>query len=196
MTKYPNISDKDFYKKISIIFKKFKIKEKKLTLQDICYPKKYKLQIPQEFVSNFMNKNTPYKGLLLYHQIGAGKTCAAISIAENFKKIMNILVVVPAALIGNFYKELRSGCTDDEYITYKNMDNLNNLKPSSAKYREIIKKTNKEINKYYTVLSYNKFVEKLQNKKIKLKNTLLIIDEVQNVVSEHGTFYSTIYNFP
>ena len=194
MTKYPKISDKDFYKKISIIFKKFKIKEKKLTLQDICYPKKYKLQIPQEFVSNFMNKDTPYKGLLLYHQIGAGKTCAAISIAENFKKIMNILVVVPAALIGNFYKELRSGCTDDEYITYKNMDNLNNLKPSSAKYREIIKKTNKEINKYYTVLSYNKFVEKLQNKKIKLKNTLLIIDEVQNVVSEHGTFYSTIYN--
>merc|ERR1711998_625912 len=100
---------------------------------------------------------------------------------------------VPAALVGNFYKELRSGCTDEEYITSKTMNDLNNLKPSSTKYKEIIKKTNKKINNYYTVLSYNKFVEKLQNKKIKLKNTLLIIDEVQNVVSEHGTFYRTIY---
>ena len=32
------------------------------------------------------------------------------------------------------------------------------------------------------------------NKRIKLDNTLLIIDEVQNIVSEHGTFYKTIYN--
>ena len=154
MTKYPKISDKDFYKKISIIFKKFKIREKKLSIQDICYPKKFKLQLPQEFVSNFMNKDTKYKGLLLYHQIGAGKTCAAISIAENFKKTMNVLVVVPAALIGNFLKELRSGCTEDEYITYENIKKLNELKPSSTKYKEIIKKTNKKINKYYTVLSY------------------------------------------
>ena len=193
MTKYPKISDNEFYKKINTIFKKFKIKEKKLTLEDICYPKKFKLQIPQEFVSNFINKDTPYKGILLYHQIGAGKTCAAISIAENFKKTKNILVVVPAALIGNFYKELRSGCTEDEYISYKNINQLNSLKPSSKEYKEIIKKTNSKINKYYTVLSYNKFVEKLQKKSIKLVNTLLIIDEVQNVVSEHGTFYNTIY---
>ena len=193
MTKYPKISDNEFYKKINTIFKKFKIKEKKLTLEDICYPKKFKLQIPQEFVSNFINKDTPYKGILLYHQIGAGKTCAAISIAENFKKTKNILVVVPAALIGNFYKELRSGCTEDEYISYKNINQLNSLKPASKEYKEIIKKTNSKINKYYTVLSYNKFVEKLQKKSIKLVNTLLIIDEVQNVVSEHGTFYNTIY---
>ena len=85
MAKYPKIEDKDFYKKISTIFNKFKIKDKKLNLDDICYPEKFKLQIPQQMVSNFINPSTPYKGILLFHQIGAGKTCAAVSIAENFK---------------------------------------------------------------------------------------------------------------
>ena len=86
MVKYPKIDDIDFYNKINKIFKKFKIKNDKLTSDQICYPSKFKLQLPQKFVSEFINPSTPYKGLLLFHQIGAGKTCAAISIAENFKK--------------------------------------------------------------------------------------------------------------
>ena len=194
MTKYPKIEDKNFYDKISIIFKKFKIPNKKLDLDDICYPNKFKLQIPQQMVSNFINPSTPYKGLLLFHQIGAGKTCAAVSIAENFKNKMNILVVTPASLMGNFYKELRSECTDEEYLLPKDRKILNKLGPNSVKFKETIKKVNNKINNFYTILSYNKFVEKLDNKKIKLNNTLLIIDEVQNIVSEHGTFYKTIYN--
>ena len=40
----------------------------------------------QIFLSNFINPETPYKGLLLFHGTGTGKTCAAISIAENFKE--------------------------------------------------------------------------------------------------------------
>ena len=86
MVKYPKIDDIDFYNKINQIFKKFKIKNENLTSDQICYPSKFKLQLPQKFVSEFINPSTPYKGLLLFHQIGAGKTCAAISIAENFKK--------------------------------------------------------------------------------------------------------------
>ena len=84
MPKYPKIDDKDFYKKITRLFNKYRIKNKKHKLKEICYPKKFELQIPQQFVSEFINPNTPYKGLLIYHQIGAGKTCAAVSIAENW----------------------------------------------------------------------------------------------------------------
>jgi hypothetical protein len=193
MTRYPKISNEDFYKKVSKLFKKFKIKDKRLNMDEICYPSKFKLQLPQQFVSEFMTPSTPYKGLLLFHQIGAGKTCAAVSIAENFKGKKNILVVTPASLMGNFYKELRSECTGDEYLKPSVRKEFNKLKPSSDKYKEIIKKVNKKIDKYYTVLSYNKFVEKIQKKRIKLNNTLLIIDEVQNVVSEHGSFYKAIY---
>jgi len=193
MTKYPKITNEDFYDKISKIFKKYLIKNKKLKLEDICYPPKYKLQLPQQFTSEFINIGTPYKGLLLFHQIGAGKTCAAISIAENFKKSKNILIITPASLMGNFYNELRSECTNDEYLKPIDRKSLNEYKPSSKKYKEIIKKINKKIDKYYTILSYNKFVDKLQKNKIKLQNTLLVIDEVQNIVSEHGTFYREIY---
>lgn len=194
MSKFPKINNEEFYKKISELFKRFKIKDKRLNMEEICFPSKFKLQLPQKFTSEFMTPSTPYKGLLLFHQIGAGKTCAAVSIAENFKRKKNILIITPASLIGNFYKELRSECTNDEYLKPSLRKEMNKLNPSSDKYKEIIKKVNKKINKFYTVLSYNKFVEKLKNKKIKLVNTLLIIDEVQNIISESGSFYKTIYN--
>lgn len=194
MPKYPNIDDDDFYKKITKLFNKYRIKDKKYKLKEICYPKRFKLQIPQQFVSEFINPNTPYKGLLIYHQIGAGKTCAAVSIAENWKKKRNIIVVTPASLMGNFYDELRSQCTGNEYLTPKDRAIFDGLKPASSKYNQMIKKIDAKIDKYYTVFSYNKFVEKLNNKKINLKNTLLIVDEVQNIVSERGSFYKTISN--
>ena len=192
MPKYPKIDDKDFYRKITRLFNKYRIKNKKHKLKEICYPKKFELQIPQQFVSEFINPNTPYKGLLIYHQIGAGKTCAAVSIAENWKKKRNILVLTPASLMGNFYDELRSRCTGDEYLTPKDRLIFDGLKPASSKYNEMIKKIDKKINQFYTVLSYNKFITKLNEKKINLKNTLLIVDEVQNIVSERGTFYKII----
>ncbi len=56
--------------------KPYEIKDKKLILDDICYPTKYKLESPQQFTKEFMNTDTPYKGLLFFHQIGAAKTCA------------------------------------------------------------------------------------------------------------------------
>ena len=170
MSKYPKIDNNEFYKKIYKLFKRFKIKDKRLNMDEICFPSKFKLQLPQQFVSEFMTPSTPYKGILLFHQIGAGKTCAAVSIAENFKKSKNIIVVTPASLMGNFFKELRSNCTGDEYLKPVDRKKLSNYKPNESKYKEIIKKVDKKINKYYTILSYNKFVEKLKNKKIKLSS--------------------------
>jgi hypothetical protein len=156
-------------------------------------PKKYELQLPQEFLSQFINPSTPYKGVLVYHRIGAGKTCTAVRVGEVFKKKRKIIVVLPASLKGNFRTELRSLCAGTEYITNAERDILKKLHPSDSKYKEIIKKTDERIDKYYTIYSYNKFIENIQNKKIKLNNTLLIIDEIQNMVSEEGTYYTELY---
>ena len=57
--------------------------------------------------------------MLIYHKIGAGKTCAGVNICEQWKHKKNIVVVVPASLVGNFYKELRSECAGEEYIPNK-----------------------------------------------------------------------------
>lgn len=36
-------------------------------------------------MSKIMNELTPYKGLLLFHEVGTGKTISAITIAEGLK---------------------------------------------------------------------------------------------------------------
>ena len=191
MVKYPNINDKDFQKKIKKIFHEFKIKSKKQSLKDFCYPKKFTFQLPQLFVAEFLNPNTSYKSILLYHRIGAGKTCAAIQIAEKWKKYKKILLIGPASLKTNFYKELRSDCTRNEYITPKEKQQLKDLSPDSKEYLTIIDKVNDRIHEYYEIYSYHKFVELYNDKKIKLKNTLMIVDEVHNIISEDGSFYNT-----
>ena len=41
--------------------------------------------IHQQIVRDYINIYTPYRGLLLYHGLGAGKTCNSIGIAEGMK---------------------------------------------------------------------------------------------------------------
>jgi superfamily II DNA or RNA helicase len=198
--KYPDIDDNDFSKKIGAIYKQYKIKLQKQSLKEICYPVKFTYQKPQLFVAQYINPSTPYKSMLIYHKIGAGKTCAGVNICEQWKEKKNIVVVVPASLVGNFYKELRSECAGEEYITNKERKRLAELNPDNAEYIKIIAIVKKRIDKYYTILSYHKFVSLAQDRKINLKNSLLLIDEVQNIVSEGGTFYTTfmkaIYSAP
>lgn len=182
------------YKKINDKYKKYKLNKKKESMKEICKPKNFKLQPQQKFLSEYFTNTASKKGLLIYHKIGAGKTCTAISICENLKKKMNILIVLPASLINNFRNELRSKCPGDNYISNEERNLLKKYKPSSRDFKKIIKKSDNEINKYYTIYSYHKFVDLCYEKKIKLKNTLLVIDEVQNMVSESGTFYKNLKN--
>jgi superfamily II DNA or RNA helicase len=194
MGKYPSIKDDNFYEKINKTYKQFKIKKSNKTYEQWCFPKNFTLQLPQQFLSNFINPNTPYMDLLIYHRIGSGKTCTAIQIAEKFKKQKRLIVVVPASLRGNFRNELRSLCAGESYMTNKEREMLNNLDPSDKKYMEIIDKTDERIDKYYELYSYNKFVELVENDELNLRNALLIIDEVQNMISEQGAFYWSLYN--
>jgi superfamily II DNA or RNA helicase len=191
---YPKIKDNDFSKKINKIYKRFKIPKKKKTLRQICLPKGYELQLPQKFSSEFINPSTQYKGILIYHRIGSGKTCTAIRIAEKWKKLRKIIVVVPASLKNNFRNELRSQCAGNTYLKPVERIQLMSLHPTDSLYKEIINKSNERIDKYYEIYSYNKFVEIAQNNKINLRNKLLVIDEIQNMVSEKGTYYETLYN--
>ena len=170
---------------------KYKIKSDDKSMKEICIPKKFKLQISQKFLGDFF-KFSKLKGILVYHKIGAGKTCTAINMAEKMKHKMNILVVLPASLIGNFKDEVRSECPGDEYISKTDREKLKKLNPKDYKFQKIIEKSDKLINKFYTIYSYNKFVELIKNNKIKLKNNLLIIDEIQNMISEDGSFYRNL----
>lgn len=190
---YPKISDPLFQEKINKKFSKYKIPVKKRTFDQICFPKKFELQIPQKFLAEYINPDTPYKNILIYHKIGAGKTCAAIRIAEEFKSKRRIIVVLPAFLKNSFRSELRSMCADENYLSNAERMMLNDLRPGDPSYIDIINSSNDKIDKVYSIYSYNKFVKIIQTDGIKLNNTLLIIDEVQNMINETGIYYETLY---
>jgi superfamily II DNA or RNA helicase len=163
------------------------------SMEELCIPKKFKLQPSQKFLGQFF-KYFNMNGLLVYHKIGAGKTCTAITIAENLKSKMDIIVVLPAALINNFKHELRSECPGNEYISSNDRNKLSKLNPTDEIYQKIIKKSNDKIDKQYKIYSYHKFCNIVNQNKIKFKNNLVIIDEIQNMISESGTFYKNIKN--
>ena len=192
MKKYILPNEPDFNNFINKKFKKYEITKKKDSMKEYCLPKQFKLQVQQKFLSEFINPNTPYKGLLMYHKIGAGKTCTAISIAEQWKDTHNIIILLPAALIGNFKDELRSSCGN--YLTESERKKLSKLDMTSDEYINILEISNRRIEKFYNIYSYHIFVKMAAENKISLKKTLLIIDEVQNMISMSGTFYNTLYD--
>ena len=177
------------YNKINEDFKQYKLKKSTATMSEICLPKKFKLQPQQLFLRDYFKSKLSGKGLLIYHQIGAGKTCTVISIAEVFKTKMNVIVVLPASLIGNFKSELQSECGGNIYMSETDRNTIKGLKSKDKKYKQIMNKSDKIIDSYYTIYSYHTFIDLCKKNKIKLKNTMLIIDEIQNMISESGTFY-------
>lgn len=69
--------------------------------------KVFELTPVQRIVSRFMHPLTPYQGMLLFHGVGVGKTCSAVTIAEQFLEAAptsKVIVLVPQALKENFKK--------------------------------------------------------------------------------------------
>jgi hypothetical protein len=68
----------------------------------------------QQLIRDYMSIYSPYRGLLLYHGLGAGKTCGSIGIAEGLKTTKKVMILTPASLQNNYKKELKK-CGDDLY---------------------------------------------------------------------------------
>ena len=71
----------------------------------------FELLTHQKVVRDYLNIYTPYRGLLLYHGLGSGKTCTSIAIAEGMKSNKPVFVMTPASLKSNFFSELKK-CGD------------------------------------------------------------------------------------
>ena len=74
----------------------------------------FSLMTHQKIVRDYLNLYTPYRGLLLFHGLGSGKTCSSIAIAEGMKSGKRIIVMTPASLRMNFIEELKK-CGDELY---------------------------------------------------------------------------------
>jgi hypothetical protein len=74
----------------------------------------FSLLIHQQLVRDYLNLYSPYRGLLLYHGLGSGKTCTSIAIAEGLKNAKKVFILTPASLEENYLSELKK-CGDDIY---------------------------------------------------------------------------------
>lgn len=192
---------------------------------ELCESPVFQLSPHQAFVRNFLSSQTPYNSLLLYHGVGSGKTCAAITISEEYREYMKqmgiqkkIYIIASDTVQSNYRLQLfnenklkqinglwtlSTECTGNRFLTEINPMNLKGLSKE-----QVVNEVNKIIDKYYAFYAYHEFgnyiynnffseIEHIENKKRKEKqlthilqnkfeNCLMIIDEVQNLITNEA----------
>ena len=166
-TFYPDTDDENFQSKIfskrEFHYHKVPYREKLTNYEDIKNYREsickgdFKLREQQILLTNFISEETPYNGLLIMHGTGTGKTCTAISIAEQFKdqvKKYNTKIYILTFGPNNreTFKEELLFCTGDTYI--KNKDLFNQMTKSEIDLER--KLAIYGALQYYKILSYKK----------------------------------------
>jgi hypothetical protein len=152
----------------------------------------------QHLVSQYINQRTPYRSLLLYHGIGSGKTCSAITIAETFLakhrlfEEPEVWIISKKALKKSFEQEvfqtmllltpefLREQCTGDSY--YQLIPDHSKLSQEKLQQRIL-----RVIKSRYRFYGYEKFANLVTSYleagtlQENIKNKLIIIDEAHNI---------------
>jgi len=175
---YPSLDDTDFNIKIAEK-KEFNDTKYDGTLYDIEEQAKklceadFELVPHQLFVRNFLSFQTPYNSLLLYHGLGTGKTCSAITVAEEMRSYLKqlgitqrIIVVASPNVQENFKLQLfderkltivdglwnLKACTGNKYLKEINPMNMKGLSKE-----KVMRQINNIIQTSYLFLGYIEF---------------------------------------
>ena len=77
------------------------------------------LTLYQQFVGQFLNYESPFKDVLIYHGVGAGKTNTAINIYNvlfNYTPKWNIFLLIPASLHDDpWLKDIKVWMNKEQY---------------------------------------------------------------------------------
>ena len=209
LEEYPSLDEPDFATKITQ-FKDFNIKarthrattpEELVEVADRLCNEELELSTYQTVIRNFLSNDTPYNGLLLFHGLGTGKTCSAITVAEEHRRFLKesglkryIYVLGGLNIQDNFKKQLfdpdqltqngtdwtYKGCVGNTLLREVNL--LGNKK-------EIVERIEEVIQKRYRFMGYRKFANYIHQKRkelSELEHSMIIIDEVHNVKDETG----------
>ena len=121
----------------------------------------------QSMLSNFINPDTPYKGLLVFHGTGTGKTGVGVAVAEKFKQQVQrygtkIYILVPGPLLKENWKNDIIKFTGDTYLrTHENLLFLNDEEKEKIKRQAVMYSQ-----QYYKIMSYKSFYRKVLGEKI------------------------------
>ena len=64
-------------------------------------------KIYQEMLRDYLDTEAPYRGTLVYHGLGTGKTATAITATEGLKSDWEIVTILPPSLESNFVEEIK-----------------------------------------------------------------------------------------
>ena len=188
---YPNVLDpqfnlkiaekKEFYDSRYNLEKKDVVKEAELS----CHTD-FEVSPHQTFVRNFLSFLTPYNCLLLFHGLGTGKTCSAISVCEEMRDYIKqtglykkILIIASPNVQENFklqlfderkLKEINGlwnlkACTGNKLLNEVNPMNMQGLEK-----KRIVKQIKQIIRQYYSFMGYTTFSNTIENIRIKYKH--------------------------
>ena len=156
----------------------------------------------QSLIYKFLSTNTPYNSLLLVHEMGSGKSCSAIGVAENIKdeiakslrrknigtteetetrkkEYSLIIYLAPNKnLINNFIYEIINICTGHQYLSLEEIENI----PRDDRLREF-KKVLKHHYNFYTFNEMSNILKTMSDADIikNFSNKVFIIDEVHRL---------------
>ena len=180
---YPEHGDPDFARKLMSLkeYQTFRIPETPVIKTEAAFVKMTEQvctsfdKLHQHFVEHYLSVRSPYRSILLYHSLGVGKTCSAITVAEAMlaghtrQEGPRILVISSSALKKSFIEQIRGECTDGYYqkLTRANPKRMNDL-----------------IKSRYKFITYDGIVAYTKECKGELQNTTVIIDEAHNLRME------------
>lgn len=179
--KDPIIDEKIVNKFYSETYFKKEFNDTKLDVMEQA-PKKGELLKHQQFVAKFFSPITPYDRGLIFHEIGTGKTCAAIALTLEAKKLnpginRALILVRNEVVIKNFIDQLVHKCGNDQYLPA----NFNDLTP-----KQKVTRINTLIGVDYqleTFETFAKYLASIGNDDIisEFSNRIIIIDEAHNI---------------
>ena len=175
---YPDAGDSELltkiFKKREFYYNRVPERDKMESYEDIqkyraanCKKGEIEPREQQNIIPNFISPNTNYKGVILMHGVGSGKTMTAIRVAEQFKEQIKkyntkIYVLVPGPNTReNFKKELLSA-TGETYL--KNKELLNQMPKNEIEHEKRLAIYGAL--QYYKILSYKTFYKKVLGEKI------------------------------
>jgi hypothetical protein len=138
----------------------------------------FELTPVQRFVGRFLSPQCPYTSALLFHGVGVGKTCAAITIAENYLRAFprrSVFIVAPRNIQPGFRQTIfnddadtfvipeeegapsqAKGCTGSSYLKRTGME----FEKDRAK---VVRAVRESVASRYTFMGYIQFYNYIQD---------------------------------
>ena len=113
----------------------------------------------QKIVSDYLNENSPNRGLLLYHGLGSGKSGASIMAAEGYTN-RRIVVMLPKSLKNNYEMEIKTfgdiAYKKHNYWCFIKLDLLDNDIHNKKLFQLLAKYLNIPVNLVNKIITYKK----------------------------------------